>query len=310
MYQTVLTVGKYTTLILTHERCVDDPQNKIGDDNIHNNCDFLCIIQPTEEDEEILEYKIPNVKQNIQLEGIHKNVFFTHIPRYELTAKTHLSGNIIKIYMKDFSITKKSLYLIRSIIRKHIIRLIYKNGDAVVHAASIYIKEHDYSVLIAGESGAGKSSAVWYLLNNVNSLFMSDDVSVISKQNGHIGGDGGNIYVRPDFLKRFDIPISKCSEVSPGRKFEIHIPNQSKTRLQVSPKYVCLFKKEKITSFRQVCLDEAKTILTELHNNWFFNQDEKNIFDINISRLLNNAEKIFIAGLNIESLESIKKLLI
>lgn len=151
--------------------------------------------------------------------GMYRNVYYTVNEQYGLFARTDLDKNTILIDVKARLISNQSMYFIRSIIREHALRLLFAMGRIPIHAAAV-LDDAGQCILIAGESGTGKSSATWHFMQQGYRL-MSDDVSIYLPSSGQIAGCGGALYVRPDFVERYS--VSEYSEVSKGRKYRIPI---------------------------------------------------------------------------------------
>lgn len=196
--------------------------------------------------------------------GMYRDVYYTANSSYGLFARTDLHDKAIWVDVKEHLISDKSMYLIRSIIREHAIRLLFAAGQVPVHAAAV-LDDKGRCVLISGDGGTGKSSATWHFLQQGYRL-MSDDVSVWLPSGGRIAGCGGALYVRPDFVDRY--PVSEYTEVSRGRKYRIPVADgmmalSAPVGLVLMQPYT-----EGMASFWELARDDASAQLLQIHKNW------------------------------------------
>lgn len=205
--------------------------------------------------------------------GMYRDVYYTVNEQYGLFARTDLSENTILIDVKTCLISNQSMYFIRSIIREHALRLLFAAGRIPIHAAAV-LDDTGRCILIAGESGTGKSSATWHFIQQGYRL-MSDDLSVCLPSCEQIAGCGGALYVRPDFVKRYS--VSEYAEVSKGRKYRIPVENG--VMALSKPSGIVLMQPhtgEKAAS-GQLTQREALEQLLLIHKNWCKTPAEKHL---------------------------------
>lgn len=307
MYRTILRIGNTSTLIVTHPSCVDEPSSLIGEPKTIEKYDFLCFILPEGQKKQMLDLQC-KILYTHQFEGMYKKFFLTYMFQYGLVAETNLTENIIRIYLLNRKLNWKSHYLIRSIIKKHILRLVFGRGDAPIHAAALYINNLQCGMIIIGKNGAGKSSMVWKLVNSMDALLVADDTSIISKENGCISGDGGSIYVRPDFVQRYKIPKSQYRIVSAGRKIEI--PFAPSSQMQFVPKYLCFVNSMYYKDMQLASVDYAVDEIEHVHCNWCYNKYEKDIYIRNVRLMLSNIVGIYNCNLEDENIDRMIKIIL
>lgn len=303
MIVTEIKLGDLITKIYTYTECLGCDGTIIGDETCTEKPgDFECYIQPNEDRRCFCSNKK-------YYEGITKDIFITCIPLYNLLAITHLNGNKIFIKVDKGSVTKKTYYIIRSLIRKHIIRLIFRKNYVVFHASSLYIPNCNKGVLIIGRSGSGKSSFLWYMLNNTNATMCSDDVNVVSMDTDLISGNGENIFVGPDFFKFNKVLKMEFVEVSPGRKIEIILPDAKKQVYKFKPNFIYILKPDHNEKIDELSEADAVSEIENCHKFWLYDDYEYNKMAMYTRYLCSNAKATVTFGLNDNNLYKIKQLL-
>ena len=303
MYLTTFCIGKSKIRIYTDPFCVGEPAALIGEEETALSEDFDCFIRPIGEYTDSLP-AFMRLSNGRQYEGIYKNTFYTLMPGYGLMAETDLAGRTVQLYLKQGLLCQKSYYLIRSVIRQHILRLIFQMKDAPIHAASVYLPLTQSGMIITGASGSGKSSMLWHILQATKAVLVSDDISVVSHLDGQVSGDGGPLHVCPDFAVRYSLSPSAYRTVSPGRKLEVAI--SSRQQMQIIPRHLCIMRKSEAPDLQRLTREEAKEQLLQLHQQWYFSQTEHDIGMENLEKLFAHIECAFFCSLNANFMKTVQ----
>lgn len=235
---------------------------------------YRCSVRRCEDVAEIIKSVLPFLgiqKEAFLFCGMYRNTYYTVNGQYGLFARTDLHEKTIRIDVKAGLISNQSMYFIRSIIREHALRLLFAAKKIPVHAAAV-LDHAGRCLLIAGDSGTGKSSATWHFLQQGYRL-MSDDISVCLPSIGKIAGYGCALYVRPDFVERY--PISQYSEVSKKRKCRIPVLDGVMALSEPSGMVLMQPYTGGEAAFWELTPSKAKAQFLDIHKNWCKTQAEK-----------------------------------
>ena len=260
--------------------------------------DYEIYIKPIED----VFSSIPDVykKINNPYQGISGNDYYTVYRNYGLVAITRGNSGFIEIGLKENVISAKSYYLIRSVIIKHICRLVFKTL-VPLHAACISGYDGRL-ILFVGKSGAGKSTLTRYFLS-LGCSFINDDVVALDVEESIIFGFSEGTYIRPesvDFYLKQGIAIT-YEEVSPGRK--LFIDNKDKKICSGKPSCIVLLDSEYNQNFTIMhCEDEIRRKFMDSHMDWCKSSFEKKRMLEAINHLSTNCLVVFASLNNIDDL--------
>ncbi len=221
--------------------CLDDAYNLIKtsvrffdviEDERYN---LLCRVDRLSNMSEIPK-GILNVRDKM-VEGQLRNYFFSALVNRRIVIVTDIMGGRSTIYAEEDSINDYSIYSMYVSLKRHIASLLCRDGNyLVLHGATVFSPTRNEAILVVGESGCGKSSISWYLINQFDYQLLSDDLTVFDIRNEKVEGSGGALFVTEDFVNRFR--ISRYDVVCPGRKMRIEVKSCQKKDVPITKVFI------------------------------------------------------------------------
>ena len=193
--------------------------------------------------------------------GYYKNYYITDFSKNGLLIITDIDNEKIEIGIKDNFITNKNYYLVFKTVIQHFCKLIYKY-DSPLHASCV--KTGNDCIVIIGKSGTGKSSLLFDFFK-LGYDIVADDICVLDRRNKTISGFINSINLRPDMIRHLNKDIYSISQICPGRKISIKIPER--TYDDLNPKYIICLLKPNIRNGYIIKKDPDKVSKFYLKNN-------------------------------------------
>lgn len=236
------------------------------------------------------------IKKNFT--GYYLDEFITVMPGYGLIAKSILGTNRTVIGLREGLLNRRSAYLIRSEVRRHVHRHMFLRNLVPLHASGAVISCNTKEVvLIVGPSGSGKSTLTWLLCQYDNPLLTDDNI--VTDEQGMVFGAGGDILVRPDF---FDIyGYQDRDEVSPNLKYSLQVSNASDCAFTTKAILFPFINKNRKSELRIVSATEMMPRFLEAHIGWVFSENEKRAIERSF-QLLTSYAKIGLVSIGQEPL--------
>ena len=247
---------------------------------------------------------ILNVRDKM-VEGQLRNYFFSALVNRRIVIVTNIVEGSTTVYAEEDSINDYSIYSMYVSLKKHIASILCKDGNyMVLHGATVFNPVNREAILVVGESGCGKSSISWYLINQFGYQLLSDDLTVYDIRNGKIEGEGGNLFVTEDFVERFQIP--KYDIVCPGRKMRIFVKSCREKGLPITKVFIASgVSDQRSELIREGCIRAEKMIASQI--GWFMYEKNKLKYQQIIEKIADEVE-MYNVFLNSRLLDCLKQI--
>lgn len=226
------------------------------------------------------------IYMNKNFAGYYLDKFITVMPEYGLIAQSVLGTNRTIIGLRERMLNRRSVYLLRSEVRRHVHRHMFFRKHIPLHASGAVVSCHTKeAVLVIGPSGSGKSTLTW-LLSQCGYPLLTDD-NLVADEQGRVFGAGGDILVRPDFFDLYG--DREREEVSPNQKYSLQVRNVSDCAF---PKAILFpfIKHEEKSELRLVSAEEVMPRFLEAHIGWVFSADEKRSMERSFQLITSHAK--------------------
>jgi len=223
------------------------------------------------------------------IEGDLRGRYYSILVNRKIIIISDKNTKVIDVYADDEAISIMSVYSFFVCLKKHVINIFSSNDYIMFHGALVYDPWLYRAYLILGESGGGKSSLSYMLLQNGMSL-LSDDIVVIDTNCIKACGSGGYLYVTEDFVNRFGIKEYKV--VSPGRKMRVAVNTCTKTDVDIFSVMIAAGTSSK-ESYIITKMEEACEEMQNTQNGWI-GYKEDCISIINLLALKTRIHKVFL----------------
>ena len=248
---------------------------------------------------ELLPLALKKFKNNYQ--GVYNGNYYTIYMEYGLIGITDTNNDKCYIGLKENLYSRQSFYLIRSVVNKHVNRLVYKTY-VPLHAGGI-LTRHKTSILFTGTKMSGKSTLTKYFCDKGNVL-LNDDLIVFNPLDVSVAGFSEGFYIRPDALIGCDKNgIKAFKEIAPGRKFFMDNPNR-RIYNRIKTSCVVLLDRDFGKSFKSDCSrQEALDLFMRSQSDCYQTKEEYQKLSLSFYLLWANSRIVYTNLQSIDALE-------